>query len=154
MNYRLRKVWSRMKRRCLNPNDPGYQWYGSRGITICDEWMESSEPFIKWAVHNGWSPELEIDRRDNDRGYSPENCRWVNKSINAQNRRKRKGAVSKYIGVSKVGDHWQAFIQRDGKRRRLAWTVSEIEAARAYDTAALEIYGPDARVNFPQGVTA
>ena len=73
-----------MKDRCLNPNYHSYSRYGGRGITICDEWINDSNAFERWAVSNGYSDELSVDRIDNDKGYSPDNCRWVDK-ITQQN---------------------------------------------------------------------
>lgn len=81
-------VWRTIKARCLNPNHKSYKQYGGRGITICKEWM-SSEVFIKWAISNGWSPGLQIDRYpDNNAGYQPTNCRFVTSKVNNNNTRK------------------------------------------------------------------
>lgn len=81
---RIHRIWKGMKDRCLNPNYHSYSRYGGRGITICDEWINDSNAFERWAVSNGYSDELSIDRIDNDKGYSPDNCRWVDK-ITQQN---------------------------------------------------------------------
>ena len=56
------------------------------GCTVCDEWLDFSN-FARWALANGFKPELEIDRIDNERGYSPDNCRWVTHSVQMRNRR-------------------------------------------------------------------
>lgn len=77
-------VWNGMKARCLNPNSTSYKNYGARGIGICDEWM-TFENFHKWAMANGYSDGLQIDRIDNDGDYRPENCRWVSRSENQRN---------------------------------------------------------------------
>lgn len=147
----LKTCWYGMRQRCLNPKSESYPDYGGRGIGICREWLGSFKTFRTWALLNGYSPGLEIDRRDNEKGYSPGNCRWVSGSVNSQNKRKRRGSVSSYLGVSKVGRYWQSLIQRDGNRQRLGWFTSDVAAAIAYDIAAVEIYGPDARVNFRPG---
>ena len=89
---RLYKVFRDMKTRCYNQNSPDYKNYGGRGIKICDEWLNDFTAFNKWAYENGYdenAPKLActIDRINNDLGYSPENCRWVD--IATQNRNKR-----------------------------------------------------------------
>lgn len=79
----LHKKWMQMRHRVNDPSKP----YVRRGITVCDEW-DSFEVFAEWALANGFDPALELDRIDNDKGYSPENCRWVNHRVNCQNRSK------------------------------------------------------------------
>lgn len=78
-----------MKARCYVETDLGYPGYGGRGITICQEWLNSFEVFYQWAIANGFTPELSIDRIDNDRPYSPENCRWTDAVTQASNTRAR-----------------------------------------------------------------
>ena len=72
--------------RCNNPNNGGYKHYGGRGINMCQEWIDSPQAFVDWALANGFSPELQLDRIDNDKGYSPDNCRWVTARENIRNR--------------------------------------------------------------------
>ena len=75
-----------MKKRCTNPNYNEYDRYGGRGITICDEWMQDRSKFVKWAIENGYQKGLEIDRINNDAGYSPDNCRFVGRITQANNK--------------------------------------------------------------------
>lgn len=86
----LNVLWYHIKERCYNKKSKSFHRYGGRGITVCDEWLHSSEAFKSWALAAGYKPGLEIDRIDNDKGYSPENCRWVTKTQNARNTSKNK----------------------------------------------------------------
>ena len=72
--------------RCTNPNHNKYKHYGERGVTVCQEWLDSPQAFVDWAFANGFSPELQIDRIDNNKGYSPDNCQWVTARDNIRNR--------------------------------------------------------------------
>ena len=75
-----------MIERCNNSNHSAYKQYGERGIYVCQEWLDSPQAFVDWAFANGFSPELQIDRIDNNNGYSPDNCRWVTARDNMRNR--------------------------------------------------------------------
>ena len=83
---KLYGVWVSIKQRCENPNATGYENYGGRGIRVCDEW-EKADIFLKWALENGYQDGLQIDRIENDGDYTPENCRWVTKKTNLNNKR-------------------------------------------------------------------
>jgi hypothetical protein len=81
--------WCNMKQRCTNPKNPKYHRYGGRGIDIAQEWM-TIQGFWDWAQTSGWEEGLTIDRIDNDKGYCPENCRWVTAAINSKKKRTTK----------------------------------------------------------------
>lgn len=100
-NTRLFKVFQSMVERTTNPKAGQYENYGGRGITICDEWLNDFQAFYDWAMANGYDPdaprgECSIDRIDNDKGYSPDNCRWVDQIAQANNRRTNRFIV--YLG--------------------------------------------------------
>lgn len=82
---RLQKIWSGMKIRCFDKNHVYYKRYGGRGISVCDEWMDFAT-FANWALNNGYSDLLTIDRIDNDGNYEPTNCRWVTQKKQNRNR--------------------------------------------------------------------
>ena len=84
---RIYRIWIGIKSRCRNPNDTGYQWYGGRGIDICEDWWENFESFYNWSINNGYSDELTIDRIDNNGNYEPGNCRWVTMKTQYSNKR-------------------------------------------------------------------
>lgn len=87
---RLFRIWTGIKTRCFNENDPAYKRYGGRGITMCDEWKNDFAKFRDWALSNGYTDELTCDRIDNDKGYSPDNCRWVTMKIQRRNTRRNR----------------------------------------------------------------
>lgn len=84
---RLYRIWQAMKTRCHNAKSPRYSDYGARGIVVCEEWRNDFQNFYDWAMENGYSDKLTIDRIDNDKSYSPDNCRWS--TIKIQNRNSR-----------------------------------------------------------------
>ncbi len=103
---KLYYVWGAMKARCHNPNDKAYPRYGGRGITVCQEWRASYQPFAEWAYAHGYKHGLTIDRTDNDKGYCPENCRWVTMRENLNNRRSHHWIT--WTGERKTVAQWGA----------------------------------------------
>lgn len=85
MRDRLDIIHFNMIQRCTNPNSTYFPRYGGRGITVCHEWRTWNN-FKEWALSHGYRNDLTIDRIDNDKGYSPDNCRWVTPSQNCCNR--------------------------------------------------------------------
>lgn len=74
---RLYKIWIGMKSRCYDERHIAWHRYGGRGIRICPDWLYNFEAFRDWALANGYSENLTIDREKNDQGYYPANCRWI-----------------------------------------------------------------------------
>lgn len=85
-NPTLYGVWATMKHRCEDKKRAKYKDYGARGIKVCNAWQEPNA-FIEWALANGYKKGLQLDRKDNDGDYSPNNCRWVTPKENSRNRR-------------------------------------------------------------------
>lgn len=100
---RLSEIFRSMKKRCYNIKSIQYEYYGGRGIKLCDEWNDRTIirisgigytkgflAFKKWALENGYQDNLSIDRIDVNKNYEPSNCRWVTKQSQANNRRNNK----------------------------------------------------------------
>ena len=100
---RVYRIWGKMKERCYNRNHDAYKNYGGRGITVCDEWQRF-KPFCEWAMANGYADNLTLDRKDNDKGYSPENCRWV--TMNEQENNRRNNRIITFHGESLTVSQW------------------------------------------------
>lgn len=82
------QTWAHIKQRCTNPKNKSYKHYGGRGISICDKWLNSFEAFLAdVGKAPDRSPDISIDRIDNERGYEPGNVRWATRSMQNKNRR-------------------------------------------------------------------
>lgn len=90
--------WQCMKSRCTNPKAKGYDNYGGRGIKVCKRWFDSFENFL---ADMGERPRgMTLERVDNSRGYSPDNCKWASKKEQANNRRKRKTTGVRHLRIT------------------------------------------------------
>ena len=125
---RLFSIWSTMKKRTTNKNYKDYAHYGGRGITVCSEWENSFLCFREWALQNGYAEALTIDRIDNNKGYSPDNCRWVSMKTQANN--KSSNRCITYNGETRTRAEWgqliggNATLIRD-RLDRLGWSVEK-----------------------------
>ena len=131
--HRFYKTWMHMLDRCSNPNCKDYKYYGGRGISVCEEWYNVRK-FVEWAEEThieGYT----LDRIDNDKGYSTDNCRWADGTTQNTNRRRQKNNTSGYVGVHKRKDvnKWKATVSINGKQKNLGLFEDKMEAVKARD---------------------
>lgn len=134
---RLYNIWRKMKQRCSDPSVNNYQWYGGKGVTVCQEWEESFTAFAEWALNNGYEEHLTIDRRDSDKNYNPNNCQWLTRSENTRRAQvgrtgKRGGNAIKveFEGREQTIEEWAdevgvEYITLYTRLRSPNWTVEE-----------------------------
>ena len=124
---RLYHIWENMKKRCKNKNDHHYHNYGGRGITVCQEWNNSFCAFRLWALSNGYSNDLTIDRIDVNGNYEPLNCRWITQQEQSKNLRKNIRLT--YNGKTQIISDWARYLNIDvhtiGYRHRQGWSDKE-----------------------------
>lgn len=92
-----------MRTRCNNPNYDKHQWYGGKGVAVCDEWS-TFKPFRECALSHGYQDSLTIDRIDPNSNYTPENCRWVDMKTQANNRSSNR--MITYNGKTQSAQLW------------------------------------------------
>lgn len=100
----LYMTWWHMVSRCSDSTRDDYKNYGGRGIAVCDEWKNSYHAFEAWAYSNGHEKGLSIDRINNDGGYYPSNCRWVDRRAQCRNKRNNRTVTA--FGETKLLCEW------------------------------------------------
>ena len=123
---RLFRIWVGMKTRCYNSNDRAYKNYGQRGIIICDDWL-NYENFHQWAISNGYSDTLSIDRIDTHGNYEPNNCRWVNAQTQANNRRNSRKFIyeGKEKTLTELANEHSISVQCLSRRLNAGWDLEK-----------------------------
>lgn len=135
--------WLSMKRRCYNPNDRNYRFYGARGVRVCDEWKDNFESFYQWAITHGFKRELTIDRIDYYGNYEPINCRWITMKEQSNNRRDN----HRYCidGVEKTLSEWcdiygVSYEKTAARILNYGWDVKEALTNRENATLTMVTY--------------
>lgn len=98
---RIYYIWTSMKERCTGNR---LHRYGGRGITVCEEWKNSFTSFYNWAISNGYTEKLTLDRINNDGNYDPLNCRWVTMRVQANNT--SKNILITFQGKTQTVSQW------------------------------------------------
>lgn len=126
-NTKLYTTWKNIKQRCYNKNYNRYIDYGGRGIAVCQEWLHDFNCFYNWAINNGYQENLTIDRIDNNKGYSPENCRWVDIKTQCNNTRRnvRLTYNNKTQTIAQWGHELNVSVDKISARHRAGWTDKE-----------------------------
>lgn len=107
ISRRLQRIHNAMMARCYRKTQVHYDRYGGRGIITCEEWKDSKK-FYQWAINNGYEEYLTIDRIDNEKGYSPENCRWATQVQQGRNR--KNNVVTEEIARQIQAEPWRASL--------------------------------------------
>lgn len=136
---RLYNIWKGMIYRCYKPTKSGYERYGGKGVTVCDEWINSFENFLEWSLVNGYSDVLTIDRIESTNPYGPSNCRWSDYFTQEANRGMHKDNTTGYKGVAPLNGKFRSYLTRKRITKHLGMfnTLEEAVMAREY---ALEQY--------------
>lgn len=129
---RLYTTWKAMVFRCHYPSHEAYARYGGLGKFVCDEWRHDYMAFRSWALANGHDNSLQLDRINNDKGYSAENCRWV--TTTQQQRNKGNNVYLTAFGETKTSSEWvkdtRCLISYPSLRKRIEsgrpieWAIS------------------------------
>lgn len=107
-NKRIYSIYFGILNRCYNKNEKSYRWYGAKGIKVCEQWIEDPASFEFWAINNGYSDNLTIDRINENKDYCPENCRWITRSNNAKYKSTTK--ITEVDGEKHTGKDWAKLL--------------------------------------------
>lgn len=134
---RLYNIWNNMIGRCHREKDDYYEKYGARGIIVCDEWKDYLK-FKRWALQNKYTKDLTIDRKNNDQGYCPENCRWTTRAVQARNTRNLGNNASGYRCVYPARNNWTVKLRVNSQSITVGTFSTKEEAALEYNKYVTE----------------
>lgn len=125
-------IWAGMIDRCYNHNARQYDDWGGRGIFVCDKWRHDFKAFYEWALSLGWQKGLDLDRQNNNDGYSPYNCRFVVRAVS--NRNKRNNVYISYNGENKTLVEWSEVLGIPYKRLHSRVRILNWPTEKAFST--------------------
>lgn len=125
---RLYRIWRGMLTRCYNTHRNDFTYYGGKGITVCDDWKNSFPLFYEWAIKNGYSETVTLDRKDVNGNYCPENCRWLSRKKQSENRSNNRLITA--FGETHTISQWSEitglkFTTIKGRIDRLGWETEK-----------------------------
>lgn len=127
-NHRLYTIWIDLRRRCYNKSRKNYQYYGAKGIKVCEEWKDNFKNFQDWAFENGYDDTLTIDRININDDYKPSNCRWA--TIKEQNNNMSTNHIIEYNGekytLSQLAEKYNLSYSLVKNRIRNNWSIEDI----------------------------
>jgi len=137
-------IWNSMVSRCYNSKSISFKNYGKKGITVCVEWRNKPNKFIKWATDNKWKKGLSIHRLNNNKNYNPNNCVLINKGKHAilhNFNTKTKNNTSGYVGVcfDSRSNKWLAYITINKKQKYLGLYLKIEDAVFARNSYATNL---------------
>jgi len=140
-NTKLYSSWRSMRKRCYYEKGKDYKNYGGKGIRVCKEWSDSFEEFKIWAIENGYMDGLTIDRKNVKKDYVPDNCRWIPRQQQSENKNTiQRNNKTGYRGVSKPTKYLKflAIIEVNKQKINLGVFENASIAGRAYDCYVIE----------------
>ena len=131
---KVHNTWKNMRQRCNDPNHPSYLYYGNRGIKVCSRWEND---FLMFYLDMGVpeSDDMTLERKDNNKDYSPNNCCWATRQEQSLNRRPKKNSTSSYVGVGwhKATGKWASHIGYQSRQIHVGTFETERAAVIARD---------------------
>lgn len=124
----IKCVFYGIKDRCFNKDRKDAKWYFDKGITVCDEWLNNTESFVKWAKENGYKKGLTIDRIDPNGNYCPENCRWVDMETQNNNQCNSVKYLcdGEYLSLAQISRKKNMGYRTLLARKNRGWSIEDI----------------------------